>query len=142
MIKTIYVSGSLKNTEVPKFANELDERGFESFADWYSPGPDADDYWREYSKLRGWSYKEALQSYGAKSIFEFDKRHLDRCDALVLLMPAGKSSHLELGYAVGKGKPSFMLFDSVPERYDVMVQFATDIFFDKEELFEALEKLR
>jgi hypothetical protein len=142
VIHSIYVIGSLANSEIPKFANELQTQGFEAFADWYSPGPDADNYWRDYSKARGLTYKQALQSHGARMIFEFDKSHLDRCDAAVMLMPAGKSGHLELGYTIGRGKPGYILFDGEPERYDVMTQFATGIFFSKEELFEELKKYR
>jgi nucleoside 2-deoxyribosyltransferase len=139
-IRSIYVIGSLRNPEIPKFANELQAQGFEAFADWYSPGPQADDFWRDYSKARGLTYKEAIQSHGAKNIFEFDKSHLDRCDAAVMVMPAGKSGHLELGYTVGRGKPGFILFDGEPDRYDVMTQFATGLFFSREELFQELRK--
>lgn len=138
-LKTVYVAGSLKNRQIPGFSNELKEQGFEPFSDWFSPGPDADDYWRDYSKVRGWNYQQALESYIAKNIFDFDKFHLDRCDATVLLMPAGKSAHLELGYTIGKGKPGFILFDGEPDRYEVMVQFATGVFFKKEDLFVALK---
>lgn len=141
MIKSIYIIGSLRNTAVPQFANELQAQGFEAFADWFSPGPEADDFWRDYSKARGLTYKQALASYSAKHVFEFDKHHLDRCDAAVMLMPAGKSGHLELGYIIGRGKPGFILFDEEPERYDVMVQFASDIFFKKEDLFNHLKSI-
>ena len=58
-----------------------------------------------------------------------------------MLMPAGKSGHLELGYIIGRGKPGYILFDGEPERYDVMVQFATGIFFNKQELFDKLREL-
>lgn len=139
-IKSIYIIGSLRNPAIPEFANELQAQGFEAFADWFSPGPAADDYWRDYSKVRGLSYEQALQSRGAKNIFEFDKANLDRCDAAVLVTPGGKSAHLELGYTIGRGKPGFILFDGEPERYDVMVQFATGVFFSKEKLFEELKK--
>jgi nucleoside 2-deoxyribosyltransferase len=142
MIKSIYIIGSLRNPEIPKFANELQSQGFEAFADWYQPGPEADDFWRNYSKERGLTYKQALDSYGAKQIFDFDKYHLDRCDAAVMLMPAGKSGHLELGYTIGKGKPGYILFDQEPERYDVMVQFATRVFFNKEDLFYELKEVQ
>src|ERR1700676_4733811 len=137
-IKSVYVIGSLRNPEIPKFANELQAQGFEAFADWFSPGPEADDFWRNYSKERGLSYTEALKSAGARNIFEFDKYHLDRTDAAVMVMPAGKSGHLELGYTIGRGKPGYILFDQEPERYDVMVQFATGVFFNKEDLFQEL----
>ena len=139
-IKSIYVIGALRNPEIPKFANQLQSQGFEAFADWFSPGPDADDFWRDYSKERGLTYAQALESYAAKHVFEFDRFHLDRCDAAVLLMPGGKSAHLELGYTVGRGKPGYMVFNEEPERYDVMVQFATKVFFSQQEFFEYLKK--
>jgi nucleoside 2-deoxyribosyltransferase len=142
MIKSIYIIGSLRNPEIPKFANELQALGFEAFADWFSPGPEADDFWRNYSKERGLTYKQALESHAAKHVFEFDKSHLDRCDAAVMLMPAGKSGHLELGYTIGRGKPGYILFDQEPERYDVMVQFATQVFFKKEDLFYELKEVQ
>ena len=140
-MKSIYIIGALRNKAIPEFANELQQLGFEAFADWFSPGPDADDFWRDYSKARGLTYKQALESYAARHIFDFDKYHLDRCDLAVMLMPAGKSGHLELGYTIGRGKPGYILFDGEPERYDVMVQFATGIFFKKEELFDKLREL-
>lgn len=130
----IYIIGSLRNPAIPEFANTLTKEGFDAFADWFSPGPEADDYWRNYSKARGWTYKQALQSHAAKHVFEFDKHHLDAADVAVMLMPAGKSGHLELGYHVGKGKPGYILFDQEPDRYDVMTQFATDIFFNVDDL--------
>ena len=141
-MKSIYVIGALRNPEIPEFANQIQALGIEAFADWFSPGPDADDYWRDYSKARGLSYDGALKSYAAKHVFEFDKFHLDRCDAAVLLMPAGKSGHLELGYVVGRGKPGYIVFNEEPERYDVMVQFATGIFFSRQEFLDAIEGWR
>lgn len=140
LLNSFYIIGSLRNPAIPEFANELQAEGYEVFADWFSAGPDADDFWRDYSKIRGLNYKQALQSYAAKHVFEFDKFHLDRCDAAVLLMPGGKSAHLELGYTRGQGKPGFIVFDQEPERYDVMVQFATEIFFSKQEFFQYLKK--
>jgi len=138
MLKSIYLIGSLRNPAVPEFANELREFGFDVFDDWFAPGPAADDFWRDYEKVRGHSYGEALKGYAARHIFEFDKFHVDRCDAGIMLMPAGKSGHLELGYMLGKGKPGYILFDQEPERYDVMYQFATGIFFKKEDLFKEI----
>jgi len=137
----IYVIGSLRNPAIPQFANELTVLGFDAFADWYAAGPEADDYLRDYAKARGWDYKQTLQSAAAANIFYFDKDHLDRSDIAIMLMPAGKSGHLELGYARGKGKLTFILFDKIPERVDVMYQFADEIFFTKQELFERLKPL-
>lgn len=139
-MKTIYIIGALRNPKVPEFANALEAEGFEAFADWFSPGPDADDFLRDYSHARGRSYKQALASYAAQHVFHFDKLHIDRADAAIMIMPAGKSGHLELGYCIGQGKPGYILFDAEPERFDVMHLFATEIFFDQNDLFQTLKK--
>ena len=124
-MRSIYLIGSLRNPEVPKVAETLRIAGFDVFDDWYAAGPEADDYWQQYEKARGHSFAEALQGYAAGHVYAYDREHLDRCDMGVLLMPAGKSAHLELGYMAGRGKRTFILLDKEPERYDVMYQFAT-----------------
>lgn len=139
-MKSLYVIGSLRNPNIVAFANKIEQVGTEAFIDWKSPGPDADDHWRDYSKERGWTYSQALESRAAKQVFQFDKNNLDRCDGAVLLMPAGKSAHLELGYTIGRGKPGFLVFDEEPERWDVMVLFATSIFFSQEKFFQYLKE--
>ena len=133
-MNSIYIIGSLRNPEVPRVENYLRDIGFDAFAQWYSAGETADDEFYKYAKQRGWSYRDALRSYAARHIFEFDKFHIDRCNVGVLVMPAGKSGHLELGYMIGRGKPAYILFDKEPERLDQMVQFASDMFFDLKEL--------
>jgi len=140
--KIVYVIGSLKNANIPVIAKEMREvTGMEVFDDWFSPGPEADDFWRSFEKVRGSTYKQALNNWAAKHVFEFDKFHVDRADIGVLCMPAGKSGHLELGYMIGRGKRCFILFDEEPERWDVMYQFAEDVFFNKEELFAKLKTI-
>jgi nucleoside 2-deoxyribosyltransferase len=139
---SIYIIGSLRNPEVPVFANELEKFGFEAFTDWFSPGPEADDFWRKYEKARGRTYAEALKSYAATHVFEFDKHHIDRCEIGIMLMPTGKSGHLELGYILGQGKKGYILFDKEPERWDVMYQFASGIFFNKADLFDVLLEVK
>ena len=134
----VYIIGSLRNPKIPEVANTLQSEGFDAFDSWFSCGPEADDKWREHEKFRGHTYAEALNGYAAGHIFQFDKSHLDTSDAAVLVMPAGKSAHLELGYMIGKGKPGFILFDGEPERWDVMTLFATGVFFKIDELIAAL----
>ena len=36
-------------------------------------------------------------------------------DAFVLLMPCGRSAHLEAGWAIGQGKPTCILFETKDE---------------------------
>jgi nucleoside 2-deoxyribosyltransferase len=117
----IYLIGSLRNPKIPQVATALRQAGYKVFDDWHAAGPEADDYWRSYEQGRGRSYQEALQGYAADHVFEFDKTHLDRCDTGVLVLPAGRSAHAELGYMKGCGKRTFVVLEEAdPERWDVM----------------------
>ena len=136
----IYVIGSLRNEQIPTISNTLrEETGFEVFDDWFSPGPEADDFWKKYEEARGRTYEQALSGWAGKHVFEFDKHHIDRADIGVLVMPGGKSAHLELGYMIGCGKKGYVLMDK-QDRWDVMYQFATGVFFNMEDLLAALKK--
>lgn len=137
---SMYVIGSLRNPNIPVVAGKLREIGIDAFDQWYAAGPEADDYWQKYSNQRGQTYAEALRDYAAQHVFEFDLTHLNRCDAALLVLPAGKSGHLELGYARGLGKRTFILFDKVPDRYDVMYNFAEEVFFSDYDMLEYLKQ--
>lgn len=140
-MKSIYLIGSLRNPKVTEVAEYLRGHGYDVFDDWMAAGPEADDYWQRYEQDRGNNYAQALQGYAAKHVYEFDLFHLNRCDIGVLLLPAGKSGHLELGYLIGSGKPGFILMQDDPERFDVMYQFARGVSYSKEQLVSQLEEL-
>lgn len=137
----IYVIGSLREPRVHDVATYLRSLGHEVFDDWRSPGPDTDEQWQAYEKARGRTYVEALAGTHADNVFEYDKKHLDAADAVVLVLPAGKSAHLELGYIIGKGKPGYILMDGEPDRFDIMYRFATKVVMDMEELEHEFVKL-
>lgn len=139
MTKVVYLIGALANRlNIIDLANRIRSLGYDVFDEWVSPGEEADLKFDEYRKRRGLNYAEVLKTYAAKQIFNFDKSHLDRADIVVLVMPAGKSGHLELGYSAGKGKRTAILMDKEPERIDIMHQFADEIFMTEEDLFLAL----
>lgn len=138
----VYLIGSLRDPRVPEVGNYLEKyTDLEIFSDWYSASEDADDWLRDYYKGRGYNYKQMVYSHAAKHIFAFDLHHLDRSCAGVLVAPAGKSCHLELGYLRGQGKPVYVLFHEEPDRVDVMYNFCNDIFFDKKDLMRELKRL-
>lgn len=138
---SIYLIGSLRNQKVTEVASSLRKEGFDVFDDWMAAGPEADDYWQKYETEKGNNYEEALKGYAAKHVYEFDLFHLNRCDIAVLLLPAGKSGHLELGYFIGRGKPGFILLDKHPERFDVMYQFASGVYYELESLIKHLKEI-
>lgn len=136
----VYLIGSLRNQNVRLLASILRLEGHDVFDDWHAAGPEADDIWQRYETERGRSYKEALDGQFATNGFELDARNLCRCDAAVLIMPCGKSAHLELGFILGLGKLGYVLFpDGPPERWDLMYKFANGVFFNLGDLIMELK---
>jgi len=80
-----------------------------------------------------------LQDYRAQKAFIEDKKHIDWADAVVMLHPCGKSSHLEAGYGKGSGKKLFMLGIFPKGEFDVMYGFADGLFREPEQLKQALQ---
>lgn len=122
----IYLIGSLRNPEIPAIANRIEKDGHWVFSDWHAAGERGDDSWRDYEKARGHTYLEALDGLAANHVFQFDLKHLTECDAAILVYPAGRSAHLELGWVLGRGKKGYILLDN-PDRWDIMVKFATAV---------------
>lgn len=139
MDKSIYLIGSLRQPDkVQAVAKAFRRQGWDVFDDWLAAGPEADDYWQKYSNNKGQGVREALADHAAQHVFQYDKKHLDRCAYSMLVLPAGKSGHLELGYFLGCGKPGFILLDGEPERFDVMYNFATGIFTTLDDALEGI----
>lgn len=136
----IYLVGALKNPEIPHLAQTLRKEGYAVFAEWHNPGPEADMCWQEHEKLKGSTYKEAMAGSHVENVFYYDQAYIDLADVVVLVMPAGRSGHLELGYAAGSGKKTLILLDQEPDRYDIMPRFATGICNNLNELLEELKK--
>lgn len=139
--KVLYLIGSLRNERIPELAKRLrkDNPDVEVFDDWYAAGPEADDFWKSYEQSRGRSYQEALEGHAAKNVFSFDKRHLDRATHALLVLPAGKSGHMEVMYATyGVRAKTAILLDPEDVRWDVMYQFVPTILNNDEEITDWL----
>lgn len=138
----VYLIGSLRNPAIPGIQRKLEDAGLSTFASWFAAGENADDRWQAYEQGQGFSYIEALQRPAAQNVFTFDLRHLKEAKAAVLIAPGGKSAHLELGWALGQGKPGYILLDKEPERWDVMAAFATGIYDTVEGLVKELQRVQ
>jgi hypothetical protein len=138
----VYIIGSMRNPLVPETANALRGEGHEVYDDWHASGPESDDYWMAYERAKGHDYLTALDGWAARHIFENDLQHLTEAEAVVLVHPAGRSAHLELGWAIGQGKLPFILMPEEPDRWDVMARFALDaggdIVYTVQDLLEAM----
>jgi hypothetical protein len=77
-------------------------------------------------------YLEGLKHPVAEAGFRSDFDAMERADTFVLVLPCGRSAHLELGWAIGAGKRTAILLDGpqvTPELMYKMVDFiATDAF--------------
>lgn len=124
----VYVIGSLRNPKIPEIARTLEAAtDFDVFASWFAAGPEADDHWKAYEQAMGHDYVAALRQPAAVHVYGFDRKFLERASAVVLVLPAGKSGHMELGWSIGRGVPGFILLDGEDVRWDVMYQFANGV---------------
>ncbi len=106
----VYVASSWRNPFQPAVVEGVRAQGH----DVYDFRGDAGFGWTEIDKnWRQWTveqYHAALGSPQAVRGFSRDMEALRACDVCLLVMPCGQSSHLELGWAVGAGKRTGVLF--------------------------------
>ncbi len=126
----IYLVGSLRNERIPIIANALRDDGHEVFDDWHGAGETADDSWRSYEQARGRKYHEAIKGKAASNICEFDRSNILASDIVILILPAGRSGHMEIGFAAGAGKRTHILLDADYDRWDVMYRLADHVWSD------------
>jgi hypothetical protein len=63
-------------------------------------------------------------------------------DAFVLLLPSGRSAHLEAGWAIGAGKPTCIVLHEEKFEPELMYLLAADIALDVDEACGWLDGLR
>ncbi|MGB9903064.1 MAG: hypothetical protein ACPLQO_00160 [Desulfotomaculales bacterium] len=122
----IYLASSWKNAEIVRaFALYLRKAGFEA-DDFTDPSNGRYVFhWSEVGETDKLDAINFLQDERAQKAFQEDKKWLDWADAVVLILPAGKSAHLEAGYAKGQGKLLVIWQKSFPRgEFDVMYGFA------------------
>ena len=69
----------------------------------------------------------ALQEPMFQKAFCEDRKWIDWCDVVVMILPCGNSAHLEAGYAKGAGKRLYIVGDFQPGEFDVMYGFANTL---------------
>jgi hypothetical protein len=106
-----------ENFEVYDFKNPPGRNGF----DWANIDPG----WKDWDVGK---FVRALDHPLAQAGFGTDMGALAVCDACVLLLPCGRSAHLELGYAVGAGKYTaiYQFAQNEPELMYRMCNLVTD----------------
>jgi hypothetical protein len=109
----IYVASSWRNKLQPDVVARLRMAGHEVY-DFRHPGPakvgfawsQIDPDWQQWTPA---AFASALEHPIAVGGFDNDMNALRDSDAVVLVLPCGRSAHLELGWAVGAGKQTIVL---------------------------------
>lgn len=141
-MSSLYVASSWRNTRYPDVLWALADAGI-SFYDFRQPRPGDNgfawtDVWADIKAVGDWrtdsSSREIVSMLDhpiARAGFESDMGALRDARATLLVMPCGRSAHLELGYAVGAKKPTAILLPFgragiEPELMWRMADFLTD----------------
>ncbi len=109
----IYVASSWRNAFQPSVVAALREAGHFVY-DFRNPSWDdtgfqwseIDPDWQEWDFSE---YRECLNHPIAKHGFDSDMNAMDKSEACVLVLPCGRSAHLELGWFVGRGRKTCIL---------------------------------
>lgn len=113
MSRRIYVASSWRNPEQPAVVERLIELGHEVY-DFRNPRPGDHGFaWSEIDpEWLGWTprpFRDLLDHPIAVAGFESDFDAMKWADTFVLVLPCGRSAHLEAGWAIGEGKPTALL---------------------------------
>lgn len=136
----IYVASSWRNNGQPYVVSALRAIGHTVY-DFKNPkSGDNGFHWSEIDpNWKQWTpekFSTSLEHPLALAGFSSDMDALRACDACVLVLPCGRSAHLELGWAIGAGKTSFILLDDPLSEPELMYRMADYICINLDELVQ------
>jgi hypothetical protein len=139
--RRIYVASSWRNLLQPGVVVMLRQLGHEVY-DFRNPEPgnngfawsEMDKRWQEWEPA---AFREALSHPVSQKGFALDYGAMEWADTGVLVLPSGRSAHIEAGYFNGAGKDLFLLLMEKQEP-ELMYLMATKICLTLDELFDAV----
>lgn len=139
----IYVASSWKNVDYNRIIQLLRDAGH-IILDWRDEISGGGFKWSDATdvpveQMTGEFYRDVvLRSARAERGFSFDFGYMQEADCCVLLLPCGRSAHLEAGWFAGFGK---RLVIHIPnfDGPDLMYKMAREITLTNTELLRALE---
>jgi hypothetical protein len=140
--RRIYVASSWRNDKQPEVVDALRNCGHYVY-DFRNPHPGSDGFrWTEIDpNWESWTPTEYLQALDhpiAKEGFASDFGAMKWADVFVLVLPCGRSAHLELGWACGQGKQTLILLDQMEP--ELMIKMVDHICVSLEEVLQVLAK--
>ena len=139
--RRIYLASSWRNELQTSALFALREAGHEVY-DFRNPAPGEKGFsWRDIDPdWMGWEpgrFRDLLAHPIANSGFQFDWDAMLRADTGVLLLPCGRSAHLEAGYFAGAGKELFIVLNADKFEPELMYKMATQVCCSIEELLQS-----
>jgi hypothetical protein len=137
---SVYVASSWRNKYQPAVVEALRNEGLEVY-DFRNPKlGDNGFHWSNIDpNWNSWTiqeYAKALSHPIAESGFKSDKEALLQCDDCVLVLPSGRSAHLEAGCFVNKPGKRLIIFMVDQQEPELMYKLSDKIVFSIEELIE------
>lgn len=140
----IYLASSWRNPDQPAAVASLREAGHEVYDFRNPPGgiengfrwSELDPDWESWSAA---AYREKLKAPLAQQGFNSDFDGMKWADVGVLLLPCGRSAHLELGWMAGAGKRT-IVWTRDGQEPELMALLASDICVSLEEVVSALKQ--
>jgi hypothetical protein len=136
----IYVATSWRNPYTDRIVFMLRQAGHEVY-DFREPAHGSFNFSQIDPKWMTWSaqqFLQGLQDPRARAGFSSDMAALKWCDTCVLVLPCGRSAHLELGWATGMGKRTVVLtLDDINEP-ELMYLMVNRICTSRKELLDYL----
>jgi hypothetical protein len=113
----VYVASSWRNEHKQQLMVQVLRAAGHEVYDFRNPGPGNSGFsWKSMSGP--WELQDGarfrshvLQHPVAQAAFALDMAALRAADATVLVLPCGRSAHLELGYATGAGQRTIVFLD-------------------------------
>ena len=133
----IYLASSWKNQAlVIEIAEKIEAEGFEVDAFCRATDKRYSFHWSELvdneEDLRSYDAIQFLADGRCQRAYLEDRKWLDWSDCVIMILPCGKSSHMEAGYAAGQGKRLYLYGDFPSGEFDVMYGFADALFRTEE----------
>jgi hypothetical protein len=142
-VSRIYVASSWRNPLQQDVVRVLRDAGHEVY-DFRNPKPGDKGFgwsqlgmgdWRDWSPA---DIRDALQHPRAQAGFKSDHDAMEWADTFVMVLPCGRSAHLELGWACGAGKRALIL-QTEKQEPELMYLEAERICVSIDELLAALD---
>lgn len=140
----IYLASSWRNPFQPVAVEILRNAGHEAYDFRNPPGGIPNGFrWSQldpdWQAWKATTYRKMLEKPLARRGFKSDFDGMQWADVGLLVLPCGRSAHLELGWMAGAGKRTIILTRD-GEEPELMALLATEICVDMDEVLASLER--